>query len=71
MSKTDRADFYGKEFDTDRPWHYRTATGWGDTRKLHKHLKRARSKANRRNSVPLTGMHGYGWGRDNYKNYND
>ena len=76
-SRTDRADYSGPEFDTDRPWQYRSATGWGRPQKLHKYWKRARSKANRRAEIPLTQMRGYGvgrgysGGRDNYKLFND
>lgn len=43
-SRTDRA---GTE-SWDKPWHYRSNTGWGDPRKIHKFAKRTRSKKLRR-----------------------
>lgn len=66
-SRTDRADYSGPDWDTDTPWQYRTATGWKNTRKLHRFAKRFAAKADRRSEYPRTQMRGYGYGYMNMR----
>ena len=67
-SKTDRFKPWD---DDDRHWKHDRIIGHHFYEKaspgFKKHMKRARSKANRRNAIPQTQMRGYGWGRDNYE----
>ena len=66
MAYDSRTD--GKHLDNDKPWKYVDNTGWymGKRANMKRYYKREARRANRRAAIPHTGMHGYGYGRDNY-----
>ncbi len=67
-SRTDRADFSGPHWETDKPWRLRSHFGYEDP-KGKKMLKRAASKADRRSEFPRTQFRGYGYGKFSMKYY--